>query len=346
MVETMRAARLVEYGHDLEIEDVPVPVPVGEEVLVEVAGAGICHSDLHLFAGEFADMVPVPLPFTPGHEVSGTVTQLGPQARGFEPGDPVLVYGAWGCGACRHCAAGSPNLCDLPLWAGLAGVDGGYAERILVPSYRYLLRAEGVDLIDAVPVTDAVLTAYRAVGRVREDLSPSSTVVVVGVGALGNAALQLLAAMVPSPVVAVDPNPRKRALALALGAVGAVDPTGEAPAGEIASFVGEGVGATLDFVGSESSLALSWEVTSKAGHVVVVGLGGGKLHVPGVDVGVNERRLSGVMWGSPKELSEVLALYKAGKVAVPVERRGLDQVNDALADLVAGTVDGRLVLTH
>lgn len=340
----MRAARLVAYNKPLTIEDIPVPNPEGEAVLIKVKGAGLCHSDLHLIAGEFEALAPVPLPFTPGHEITGTVAKLGPSARGFQEGDPVLVFGGWGCGQCRFCLAGEGNLCDFPLWAGLMGTDGGYADYVLVPSFRYLLAAPEVDLVDAAPVTDAVLTAYRAVGRLREAVRPGSGVAIIGSGALGMAGLQLAKWILGVPVAVLDIDPAKRDWALKSGATLALDPRDEGTMAELNQFCLDGIGGVIDFVGSADSLGLASQIVAKTGQLVLVGLAGGTLSVPAPLLAINEVRVTGVMWGSQTELREVLTLYQEGKVRIPVESRPLDQVNDALNKLRAGRVMGRLVL--
>ena len=135
------------------------------------------------------------LPFTLGHENAGWVETMGPGATGFAPGDPVIVYGPWGCGLCMNCRQGMENYCQTPgkpSPGGLGGTDGGMAEYLLVPSTRYLIPLGDLDPREAAPLTDAGLTSYHAVKRSVHLLGPGSTAVVIGAGGLGQMAIQVL----------------------------------------------------------------------------------------------------------------------------------------------------------
>ena len=125
----------------------PVPEPGPGQVLVKVGGAGACHSDLHLLEAP-AGSRSFTLPFTLGHENAGWVETMGQGATGFSPGDPVIVYGPWGCGLCMNCRTGMENYCESPgkpSPGGLGGTDGGMAEYLLVPSTRYLIPLGDLD---------------------------------------------------------------------------------------------------------------------------------------------------------------------------------------------------------
>ena len=201
----MNAIRLTAWERPAELVDVPVPEPGPGEVLVRVSGAGLCHSDLHLMHWREGSM-PYELPFTLGHEVAGTVAALGPGADGIEPGEPVLVYGPWGCGRCPACSVGAEHLCERPgrgRGAGL-GRDGGLAEYLVVPSPRLTVPLDGLDPVAAAPLADAGLTPYHAVRRALGLLGPGATAVVIGAGGLGHVAVQLVKALSSARVVAVD----------------------------------------------------------------------------------------------------------------------------------------------
>ena len=144
-----------------------MPEPGPGEALVKVGGAGACHSDLHLLELP-AGARSFTLPFTLGHENAGWVETMGPGATGFAPGDPVIVYGPWGCGLCMNCRTGMENYCEAsgePSPGGLGGTDGGMAEYLLVPSTRYLIPLGDLDPRVAAPLSDAGLTSYHAVKR-------------------------------------------------------------------------------------------------------------------------------------------------------------------------------------
>ena len=161
----MRAFQLVAWQKPPELREVPVPEPGPGQILVKVGGAGACHSDLHLMERP-APKRPVKLPFTLGHENAGWVEKLGPGATGFAPGDPVIVYGPWGCGNCKNCRMSMENYCESAggsaRGGGLGGYDGGLAPYLLVPSSRFLVPLGTLDPREAAPLTDAALTSCEA----------------------------------------------------------------------------------------------------------------------------------------------------------------------------------------
>jgi alcohol dehydrogenase, propanol-preferring len=331
----MKALQLVAWQHEPELRDVPVPEPGPGAVLVEVAGAGLCHSDLDVMSWP-PDTVPWRLPFTLGHESAGTVAALGPGAEGFAVGDPVLVHTFWGCGTCRHCAEGAENRCLQRRHGrgGGLGIDGGVAEYLLVPSPRLLVPIDGLDPAAAAPLADAALTPYHAL-RAHLPLRPGSTAVVIGVGGLGHVAVQLLAALTPAHIVAVDVRPEARSLALELGAHAAVEPA--------ALDAADGAALVLDFVGSEATLALAAGVVEMGGHVTLVGRGGGSFPAASPVLPV-EWSLNRISCGTRTELSEVVELARAGLIRLEVERIGIDDALDAYRRLRAGEIVGRAVV--
>ena len=331
----MRAALLPDYKADVVIDEVPVPDPGPGEVLVRVAGAGLCHFDLHLAAGE----VPVlpRFPWILGHEVTGWVEALGHGAHGFEHGEPVAVYGGWGCGMCRLCLGGEEQLCATTSWVGV-GQPGGWAEYLVVPSPRHLVPLGDLDPVLSAPLTDAALTSYRAVRRALPRLVPGTTAVVMGAGGVGQYAVQLVRELSPADVVVLEPAESRRAAALELGATIALHPEDTA----VPDLAGSAA-AVLDLVGSEQSLALAARLAAPKGEVVVVGLGRGALPV-GPLTAAPEVRVGGSLWGSRTELGEVVDLARTGRLTTRVHERDLSAVNTAMRDLAGGEVDGRIVL--
>jgi propanol-preferring alcohol dehydrogenase len=239
----MKAARLHEFGGDFVIEDVPTPSPKAGEVLIRVGGAGACHSDLHVKTGEIPGLA---TPLLMGHENAGWVETLGSGVEGLAPGDPVAVFGGWGCGRCRFCLGGQEQLCDTFRWGGM-GPAGGYAEYLLVPSSRHLLPIGDLDPVLAAPLTDAALTPYAAVKKVLPKLVPGSTAVLIGAGGLGQYAVQFLRLLTEATVVVVDTSADKRASAQALGADHVIDPADDQALNQIKDIAGgEGAAAVLD----------------------------------------------------------------------------------------------------
>jgi propanol-preferring alcohol dehydrogenase len=342
----MRAVQLVRWQAEPELREVDVPEPGPGEVLVEVAGAGLCHSDLHVMEWP-AGQVPWELPFTLGHETSGTVAGLGPGAGGFDVGDSVLVYGPWGCGACRQCISGADNLCERKFerpgtGCGL-GYDGGLAEYLVVPSTRLLVPLGDLDPISAAPLTDAALSPYHALKTELWRLVPGSTVVVIGVGGLGHVAVQLLRELSPARVVAVDVREESRRLALTAGAATALDGNGLEPA-ELRAEIGRaGAALVLDFVVTDQTLGLAAAAIGIGGHVSAVGLGGGTFPMAFGTVPL-EWSLGKPSWGTLPELHEVVALARSGALEIEVERLRLDETLDGYERLRRGEIAGRAVV--
>ncbi|MGQ0432160.1 MAG: NAD(P)-dependent alcohol dehydrogenase [Microthrixaceae bacterium] len=343
----MRALQLTAWKHDPEFRDVSDPQPGPGQVVVRIGGAGACHSDLHLMHDFEAGMLPWGPPFTLGHENAGWVESLGAGVDGVSVGDPVAVYGPWGCGRCRRCLSGLENYCEHqaeigPMGGGL-GLDGGMAPYLLVPKARWLVPLGDLDPVEAAPLTDAGLTPYHAIKRSVPLLVPGSTAVVIGVGGLGHMGVQMLRALTSAQIIAVDQRKEAIDLAREIGADRGVV-AGESAAAEVAELTsGRGAEVVLDFVGVDASLALAAAVTRQLGHLTIVGIGGGTLPISffGIQYEVS---VATTYWGTLPELHEVIALAQAGKVQATVHRYPLDRALEAYADLRDGGIEGRAVI--
>jgi propanol-preferring alcohol dehydrogenase len=337
----MKAIRLTAWEQPAELVEVPTPEPGPGEVLVRVAGAGLCHSDLHLMHWP-AGALPYALPFTLGHEVAGVVAALGPGADGVEPGEPVLVYGPWGCGLCPACTLGAEHLCEEERrgrGAGL-GLDGGLAEYVVVPSPRLTVPLNGLDPVAAAPLADAGLTPYHAVRRALHLLNPATSAIVIGIGGLGHVAVQLLKALSPARVVAVDRRDEALEIAMHSGADAALRAPG---LGELRRAAGgRGAALVVDCVGSDETLALAAGAVAPGGHVSLLGLAGGTFPMRFGAVPL-ETSVIFSNWGTRAELAEVVELARAGAIAIEVERIALADVPAAYERLAKGGGRGRLV---
>lgn len=342
----MKAFQLIEPRR-AEVRDVPEPEPAPGSVVLRVAGAGVCHSDLHIL---HADQALFPLPLTLGHEIAGTVAAVGAGVTGWEEGQPALVYLCWGCGRCRACAVGAENYCEAfprqTVPGGGLGHDGGMAELVSVPA-RHLVALGELDPVDAAPLTDAALTPYHAVSSSRDRLGPGSTAVVVGVGGLGHMAVQILAATVAATVVAVDTDEGRLRTATELGAHRGVLSDERAAAEVLATTGGRGADVVLDFVGAPATLALAAGCVASAGQVTVVGLAGGNLafgaSAPPASLpwGASVVKPYG---GTRRDLLDVVALARRGRIGVRTQRFGLAEAPAVLERLERGEIDGRAVL--
>ncbi|WP_327666549.1 NAD(P)-dependent alcohol dehydrogenase [Streptomyces sp. NBC_00485] len=278
----MKAVQYRRVGHVPEVVEVPVPEPGPGQVLLRVTAAGLCHSDLAVM-GWPEEQFPYPLPMTLGHEGVGTVAAVGSGVTAVVEGDDVAVYGPWGCGHCHNCAQGKENCCPRAAGLGILppglGSPGALAEYLLVGSPRHLVPLNGLDPVQAAPLTDAGLTPYHAIRKSLPKLVPGSTAVVIGVGGLGHLAVQLLRALTPARVVALDVSKEKLELARTVGAHETLLSDGAAAARVRELTGGTGADVVLDFVGAEATLAVAAASVAVAGDVTIVGIGGGTLAV-------------------------------------------------------------------
>jgi propanol-preferring alcohol dehydrogenase len=344
----MKALQLTEWKRPPEMREVDDPEPVPGGVVIDVAGAGACHSDLHLMHDFEAGALPWGPPFTLGHENAGRVAAIGAGVEGLEVGEAVLVYGPWGCGRCHRCRAGMENYCErqatIGAYGGGLGLDGGMAPRMLVPKARHLVPIGDLDPVDAAPLSDAGLTPYHAIKRSLSLMPPGSVTVVIGAGGLGHMAVQMLDAMTSTTIIAVDTRERARATARANGADDAFGPGDDTAAAIIDASKGRGADVVLDFVGSDDTLALGAQLVRPLGHLTIVGLGGGTLPVSFFSIAY-EVSIASTYWGSLTELMEVVALAQAGKVKAQVTRFDLSDAVHAYEAMERGELDGRAVIT-
>jgi D-arabinose 1-dehydrogenase-like Zn-dependent alcohol dehydrogenase len=342
---------LIDYGKPLETTEAPTPAPQGAEVLLRVTHCGVCHSDLHLQDGYFdlggGQKLDVrgnrPLPFTFGHEIAGTVEALGPEAQGVSKGRHYAAYPWIGCGKCGLCARGDEHLCNAPRALGVT-LDGGYATHVLVPHARYLIDVEGIPPEIAGPLMCSGLTGYGAIKKAIPYLR-AGPLLIVGLGGVGMMGLQFARAMTDQPILVADIDPAKREAALRLGAREAFDPA-DAGARKALFKASGGVGAAVDFAGSDKSLNFAQAAVAKGGAAIVVGLIGGSFTLPVPMFPLRALTVMGSYVGSTAEAGEMIALVKAGRIApIPVEKRPLDETSRSLDDLREGRVVGRVVIT-
>jgi len=344
----MRALKLVSPGK-IELQEVAVPELGPEDVLVKVAGAGLCHSDLHILHMDES------WPFfgnTIGHEAAGYVDSVGSDVTDLVQGDAVLVSVIWACGRCRACVEGRDNACEVagsrnqfPTTPGI-GPDGGMAEFIKVNA-RHLDKLGTLDPIAAAPLADAGVTPMHAINSARSRLTPGSTAVVIAVGGLGHMGLQILKATTGARIIAVDNDESKLAIARELGADLVLKSDSAAAQRILDETNGYGVDAVFDFVGVQPTVELATKIVAPEGVIRLVGLGGGSFpFVAGSDGqalpwGVNVQRSYG---GTRADQLQVIALAQQGKLAVEYVTYPLEKAEQAFADLEAGKVGGRAIL--
>jgi propanol-preferring alcohol dehydrogenase len=332
----------------LVVHDVEVPTPGPGQVLVKVAGAGLCHSDcmiMHSGAAVYGGGKG----FTIGHETAGWVEAVGEGVRTVSPGKPVVVHAEYGCGQCPTCLGGNERYCPVIKPAGGAGLgfDGGLAEYLVAPVRAIVPLPDGLDPVDAGPLDDAGLTPYHAIRTSMPWLEVGSVAVAIGIGGLGHLAVQILRAVSPATIVAVEKDPGRRRFALELGADVALDPEDDAAAQikALAKAEGnhDGASLVLDLVGADPTLALGAASVARQGKLVCIGaaLGSvpfGLIHVPWECTCQNS--YSGEAW----ELAQLVQLAAAGKVVVSSQHITLDDVPEAYERLDKGEHgSGRLI---
>jgi len=345
----MKAVRFTAFKTPPVLKEVDKPTPGPGEVLLKIAGAGACHSDVAVYH-DFDESLPVAgllgPEYTLGHENSGWVEEVGPGVVGFNKGDAFLSYGPIGCGHCRSCSRGQDTYCENVAEVGhLAtglGRDGGMAEYMTVPA-RNLVPLGDADPVAAAPLSDAGLTPYHAIKLSLPRLtSGGSTAVVIGLGGLGQMAVQLLQVMTCATVIATDTKADALELAASRGAT--VVPSGDGAADAIRELTGgRGADAVFDLVGITPTIQLAQQVVAQRGRVTVIGVAGGPVQW---DFFTNpyEAELTNTYWGTIEELHELTALYREGKIVTDVSVYSLDDALDAYADLEGGQIIGRAVV--
>lgn len=347
----MKAYRLVAWGQPPEFVDVPRPDPGPGEVLVKMRGAGLCRSDLDVM-----DQTPGSQPFaavigagfTLGHENAGLVAGWGAGVTDMAEGEAVVVHHVRSCGHCGFCLDGIEQACQtfargaVTLTRGI-GLDGGLAEYMVVPRHE-LVKLGALSPEDSAPLTDAGVTAYRAVRSALHCLKPGSTALVIGLGGLGFYGVQFLRLLTAARIIGADRVPERLRLAQMAGADAVFLSDSESRDRVMDLTAGRGADVVLDFVGNDATLALAAAVSRPMGRIVLVGLGGGTMPVGWGHIATGaEFAIS--LGSSRSDLAEVCALASASKLQHEVERFAFDDVPLAYDRMRAGTLSGRAVIT-
>jgi len=353
----MRAARMYGYKQPLRLEEIDVPNPGPEEVLIRVGGAGMCRTDFQLIDGYFDNGLAMDFPITPGHEIAGWVDGIGaavPKSAGLAEGDQVVVFGPWGDGACRQCHEGNEQLCAHGVWAGF-GRHGGYQEYLPV-NYRYLIKMPNrADLTPdtLAPLTDAGLTPYRGLKKLSAGghLGPGRTLAVSGIGGLGSYGAQYAKLLGGGAnVVAFARSDEKLKIALDNGVDHAINvraKTTEAVRAELESLTGRSeLDAVIECAGSEEAIRLAFSLLAAEGAVASVGLIGNRIDIPLFPLVSRELTYYGSFWGNFNDLTEVLALAAAGQIKHTVTRVRFEEVNETIEAIARGDILGRAVIVY
>ena len=345
--QTMNAVRFKSAGV-VSYEPVDVPVIKENEVLLRVLAAGLCQTDIHIRHDSLGAM---PRDITLGHEIAGEVVRLGGDSS-LSIGDKVVVHPCWSCGSCKACAHGRENACQqsgeravAPPTPGVS-VNGGMADYVAVPASSVIPIGDLEPTFAAI-LADAGLAPYHSVRLTKDKLVPGTTAAVIGVGGLGQFAVQFLRELTDAKIIAIDIS--EQAL-LAVEPftdmqVIASDTTGE----KILDYTAQtGVDVVIDLVGNDQSLRLASSIIAPYGAIQVVGLSGGSIpfeagQVSSVDLPWGASIMKPYS-GSYQDLADVIALANAGKLKAAIETYPMQNAVSAFDSLECGGVCGRAVL--
>ncbi len=338
MSKTMRAAVVREFGKPLVIEEMPVPEPSEDQILVRFQATGVCHTDLHAASGDWP-VKPNP-PFIPGHEGTGYVAAVGKRVKHVREGDRVGV--PWlhsACGYCAYCRTGWETLCGSQQNTGYS-VNGSFAQYGLAdPDYVGLLPAN-LEFAEAAPLLCAGVTVYK--GLKETETRPGEWVVISGVGGLGHMAVQYAKAM-GMRVVAVDVHEDKLALARKLGADLTFDMRNEGAVADIVAKTGGAHGALVTAV-SPKAMEQAFHMLRSLGTMALVGLPPSMICLPVFDTVLKRITVRGSIVGTRQDLEEALQFASDGKVRAHFSMDRLENINAIFDTMKLGKIDGRIVM--
>lgn len=351
----MKAAVLIEPGQPLTIEQVVIDKPGPHEVLIRTAACGLCHSDLHFIEGTY----PHALPAIPGHEAAGIVESVGSEVRTVKPGDAVITCLSAFCGHCEFCVTGRMSLClggDTRRAKGepprITRPDGSavnqmlnlsaFAEQMLIHEHACVAVDPEMPLDRAAVIGCAVTTGAGTIFNAC-NVTPGESVAVVGCGGVGLATINAAKIAGAGRIIAADPMPEKRALALKLGATHAVDPMAEDAAGEIIELTKGGVDHAIEAVGRPASAELAVKSLRRGGMATILGMmpPGEKVGLSAIEL-LSGKRLQGVLMGSnrfPVDIPRLVDFYMRGLLdldTIIAERISLEQINDGFDAMKRG----------
>lgn len=343
----MKAYRIVEWGKPPMFEDVAKPTAGPGEIILRMKGAGLCRSDLDMMAGPpYSEWLQSG--YTLGHENAGIVEDVGLGVTDLQEGDAVVVHHMQVCGHCDFCLNGAEQSCTtnsigpLPITRG-CGIDGGLAPFLRVPR-KEVLGIGALDPVKVAPLTDAGVTAYRAVKSVEARLTAGTNAVAIGIGGLGAFGVQFLKILSQARIFAVDVSPARLRHAMSLGADHAIRSDDHAAEHIMDLTGGRGCEAIIDFVGSDQTLALAAKVSRAQGRIVLVGMELGTLQV-GWGTMATSCEFAISLGSKRADLREVCDLAARDLLQIDIERFAFDDVETAYEHLRGGKLTGRAVVT-
>jgi propanol-preferring alcohol dehydrogenase len=336
----MKAAVLHEFKTPLSLDEVPLPQVSADEVLIEVEVCGVCHSDLHVAEGDWAQFAGiVKKPLILGHEIVGRVAERGAAVQAIQVGDRVGVpWVQWTCGQCEFCREGNENLCVKQRITGVM-VDGGYAEYAKAPASHVIKIPDALSSEQAAPLLCAGVTVHRALKQAT--IRAGQRLAVFGVGGLGHIAVQIGRAA-GAEVTAIDVSEEKLALAKSLGAARTLNAATSNVVKELRRVGGMHVAIVTS--AAKSAYDMAFYCVRPTGTLLVVGLPANDISFPAILMAGGEIQIKASAVGTREDLRETLAMGATGTIHCQVTARPLADVQEVLGELSRGEVSGRVVL--
>src|SRR5574341_1524241 len=312
----MKAAVLYEARQPLKIEELEMPEVGDEDVLIKVISCGVCHTDLKVAEGRNRFTPPTIL----GHEVAGTVEDVGSQCKDFKAGDRVIIGMRYKCGRCRYCLSARENLCERrPAPPPLKKIDGsvvtrwnvgGFAEYVAVPAYMIFKIPDGISMEEASVVGCRVTTAYNAVKH-RGRLKPGDSALVIGCGGVGLNTIQFLRTFGAYPIIAVDIIDAKLEAAKKFGATHTINGSKEDPVKAARDMTDGGVNKAFEALGNVKTSDQIIQATRPGGTATIIGgLGKVPFTISDGSFTMQEIKIAGVALRRPTDVIEVLHMVR------------------------------------
>ena len=336
----MKAVRYYGPNQPLRLEEIPKPTISPGEVLVKINAAAICHTDLHFISGLLNLGV---APITLGHEMAGTVEQVGSGVERSLEGARVAVYYYSGCQNCHYCRHGMENLCpNIKAENGFI-TDGGYAEYIKIPARNAVPLPEQISFQTAAPIGCSLATAVHAGNLVQ--LKQGDNAVVYGVGGVGYSVIQL-ARLSGANVIAVGRTPAKLNKAKELGAQHIINASTESVVDEVRRVTGgHGADVIFELVGTRESMENSVKFLAKRGKLAFIGYSQDSFVVHPISLVINEAHVIGSVGNTLDELYRAVKLVADGKVKIVIGSvLKLSQFSEGFKSVSDGTAVGKIVL--
>lgn len=338
----MKAAVFYGPHQELKIEEVETPKIGAGEILVKVAGCGVCHTDLHYIDHGVPTFKKPPLIL--GHEASGIISEIGEGVRNFKIGDRVLLPAVYSCGSCFFCRTGRENICQTMIMFG-NHVDGAYAEYIKAPAKDTFLLPEEIPLVEGSIIADAISTPYHALKN-RAELRAGDSIVVFGCGGVGINVVQIAYAM-GGKVIAVDVVNQKLELAKKIGASVVLNAKEVDVKKEVRKFTGGGADVAIEAIGNSSTMELAFDCLRKGGKLVIIGYCDKVMSLNVSKVMFFEMEIMGSLGCRGVDYPKLIEMVKIGKIQVaPLvsEKFPLEKVNDAFESLRRGEVIRNVII--